>query len=107
MTEPPESMSDLAKFFEKPLEEQEAELRALAERLGALPPARPFSARRTFVEAFVLTMLALLAAWFLWHHWHSIVATTLPLLLVVVRAFRRRPRRSSRSDQSKEEPAKR
>jgi hypothetical protein len=100
MTEPPEKVPELANFFEKPLEEQEAELRALAEKIGALPPARPFSPARTFVEAFVLTAVALLAAWFVWHHAHSIVAATLPLLLVVLRAFRRRPPRSG----TKKEP---
>ena len=94
--EPDEPKSDLERFFAKPLEEQEAELRSLAEHVGALPPSRqrrPFSPLRTFVEAFVLTSLAFLFAWFLWNHWHSVVAATLPLVIVVARAFRWRPRR--------------
>jgi hypothetical protein len=93
--------SDLERFLSKPLDEQAAELRSLAEHVGALPPPRPphpFSPLRTFVEAFLLTSAGLLVAWFVWRHWHSILATTLPLLLVVARAFRWRS--SSRGRQS-------
>lgn len=106
--EPEQPQSDLERFFSKPLEEQAAELRSLAERIGALPPPRPpraFSPLRTFVEAFVLTGLALVLAWFLWHHWHSVLAATLPLVIVVARAFRwRPPSRPSRRGEARAQP---
>jgi len=83
--------SELASFFAKPIDEQAAELRALAEEVGALRPPRPprpFSPIRTLVEAFVLTSLAIFVGWLLWLHWHSLLAGFLPLVLVAGRAFR-------------------
>jgi len=83
------------------LEKTEADLRVLAEQLGAIPPgsqARTVSPRQaTFVFAVAIAVAGL-AAWLIWSHWHSVFAATAPLIWIFAHGWRRH-RRSQRDKQ--------
>ncbi len=41
-----------------------------------------------FVEAFIVTSLAIGFGWLIWQHWHSILAGLVPIVLIFGRALR-------------------
>jgi hypothetical protein len=77
-----------------------ADLRALGEQLGAIPPgsAAPTVSQRQAKLVFVgVVAVAGLAAWFIWGHWHSVIAATAPLIWIFAHGWRWR-RRAQQSD---------
>jgi hypothetical protein len=77
------------------LDKTAADLRTLAEQLGAIPPgpAKPVSQRRATITFVAVIALAALTAWFIWDHWHSILAATAPLIWIFVHGWRHSRRR--------------
>ena len=82
------------------LEKTAADLRTLAEQLGAIPPgpAKQISQRRATITFVAVIALAALTAWFIWDHWHSLLAATAPLIWIFVHGWRWR-RRTQRSNE--------
>jgi hypothetical protein len=81
------------------LEKTAADLRTLAEQLGAIAPgpAKPISQRRATITFVAVVGLAALAAWFIWDHWHSILAATAPLIWIFAHGWRH-TRKARRDD---------
>ena len=81
------------------LEKTEADLRVLAEQLGAIPPgskAQPVSPRQATIVFVGVIAAAGLAAWLIWNHWHSLFAAAAPLIWIFAHGWRRY-RRSQRN----------
>src|SRR5215831_11851523 len=75
MVEPPSSKAkpdDIA----TQLDRTAADLRTLAEQLGAVRPGPPrvVSPRRAKITFAVVVALAALVCWLVWEHWHSLRA---------------------------------
>jgi hypothetical protein len=81
------------------LERTTADLRTLAEQLGAIPPGsatKVVSQRQATITFVAVVALAALAAWFIWDHWHSLLAATAPIIWVFVHGWRHRRRQLQR-----------
>ena|SRR5215470_3989283 len=78
------------------LDKTAADLRTLAEQLGAIPDGSPraISPRRAKITFAVVVALAVLGSWFVWAHWHSLLAAAAPLIWIFVHAWRWRSRTS-------------
>jgi Flp pilus assembly protein TadB len=77
------------------LEKTEADLRTLAESLGAIPSGstpKTISPRTARITFLVLAGFAALVAWFIWDHWHSLLAATAPIIWIFVSGWRWRRR---------------
>jgi len=75
-----------------------ADLRALGERLGAVPPGEPtvYSLRRARITLVVSAVLATLVGWILWSHWHALWILLAPLVWIFVSGWRHQRRLRSR-----------
>jgi hypothetical protein len=83
------------------LEKTEADLRVLAEQLGAIPPgskARTVTPGQATVVFVAVVVAAGLAAWVIWSHWHSLFGAAAPLIWIFAHGWRRY-RRSQRNKQ--------
>ena len=100
MAEPPPSPKPPPEDIARQLDRTAADLRTLAEQLGAVRPGAPatVSRQRAAVTFAVVVVLAMLAAWFIWDHWHSLLAATAPLIWILGHG-RRLHRRSSPNDE--------
>jgi hypothetical protein len=77
------------------------ELRALAERIGAVPPGKPrvMSLRTARITFVAVVTAAGLASYWLWNHWHSVLLTLAPLIWILESGRRWRKRgRETRAD---------
>ena len=102
MTEPPPSAKPQPADIARQLDKTAADLRTLAEQLGAVRPgsSKPVSPRRATMTFVTVVVLAILAAWFIWDHWHSLLAATAPLIWIFGHGWRWR-RRTTAADEQK------
>jgi hypothetical protein len=80
------------------LEKTAADLRTLAEELGAIPVgSKPISPRTARLTLVAVVCLAGLVSWFIWNHWHSLLAATAPVIWIFVHGWRWRRRAQQRA----------
>jgi uncharacterized membrane protein YdbT with pleckstrin-like domain len=73
------------------LERTFADLRSLAETVGAVPAgsATRVATRRQLVATSVVSFVVVAAiCWFIWDHWHSVVALVAPLVWIIGHSLR-------------------
>jgi hypothetical protein len=90
MTEQPPSQTPESEQLAQQLARTAADLRTLAEQLGAIPPgpAKVYSLRRARVTFAVVVAVASLAGWFIWSHWHSLWVALAPLVWIFGHGWR-------------------
>jgi hypothetical protein len=81
-----------------------ADIRALGEHLGAVPPGGPkvYSLRRARITLVVTVALATLVGWLLWSHWHAFWVLLAPLIWIFNSGWRHQ--RRLRSQGSRQRP---
>ena len=96
MAEPP-TQPDL---IGSQLEKTAADLRTLAEQLGAIPPGSQTPPRNAVPAFLVVLALAALASWYLWSHWHSLLGAVAPLVWIFAAGWRWRRRLAQARERS-------
>ena len=98
MAEPSSSEPADSQALAQQLERTEADLRALGEQLGAVPPGggKAYSVRRARVTLAIVAALAALVGWFAWTHWHSLLVAFAPLVWIFWRGWRYHARSRTR-----------
>ena len=90
MVDPPTTESSDSQAVAQQLAETAADLRALGEQIGAIPPGtqKEYSVRRAKVTFAIVVALAVLVGWFVWSHWHSLWVAFAPLVWIFWRGWR-------------------